>query len=134
MEEMRNDFIDCRKKIRRREYSMAEQAFQKGLSCIVMHDQDNVATLLKDCKKDEVITYIRDGKAFQLTLIQDIPFGHKVSITVIRQNEKVIKYGEVIGAATIEIPAGTHVHVHNIEGIRGRGDIGRGGGKEFANH
>ena len=113
---------------------MSELTFQKGFFSIVMHNRDNVATLLKDVKKDEVITYIKEKKAFQLTLIEDIPFGHKIAITAIRPNDEVIKYGEVIGAATLEIPAGAHVHVHNIEGLRGRGDKGRGGGKEIANH
>ena len=32
------------------------------------------------------------------------------------------KYGEVIGAATRDIRVGEHVHVHNVEGKRGRGD------------
>jgi altronate dehydratase small subunit len=34
----------------------------------------------------------------------------------------VIKYGETIGLATSDISPGEHVHVHNVEGQRGRGD------------
>ncbi|MGG1679805.1 UxaA family hydrolase [Neobacillus sp. NRS-1170] len=101
---------------------MAEQTFQEGLLCIVMHERDNVATLLKDVNKGEVITYIKGSESFQVTLIQDIKFGHKAAIAPIRPNEVVMKYGEAIGAAIVEIPIGAHVHVHNLEGIRGRGD------------
>jgi altronate dehydratase small subunit len=30
----------------------------------------------------------------------------------------VIKYGQVIGEAKAAIPAGAHVHVHNLRGLR----------------
>jgi altronate dehydratase small subunit len=36
--------------------------------------------------------------------------------------DDIMKYGEVIGAAVRSIRAGEHVHVHNLEGKRGRGD------------
>ena len=32
----------------------------------------------------------------------------------IRENERVFKYGEAIGRAVCDIPAGAHVHEHNI--------------------
>ena len=37
--------------------------------------------------------------------------------------ENILKYGEVIGRATKDIRAGTHAHIHNIESLRGRGDL-----------
>ena len=37
--------------------------------------------------------------------------------------EKILKYTEVIGQATKEICVGTHAHIHNIESLRGRGDL-----------
>ena len=39
----------------------------------------------------------------------------------------MIKYGETVGLATEDIGAGQHVHVHNVEGIKGRGDKIAGG-------
>ncbi|MBS4179383.1 UxaA family hydrolase [Lederbergia citrea] len=111
---------------------MSERTYQEGITSIVMDEKDNVATLLKDFKKGELLTYTKEGKTFEIALKQDINFGHKVAITNIHPHEEVIKYGEVIGASTIEIQIGEHVHVHNIEGIRGRGDK-KEGGKEHAN-
>jgi altronate dehydratase small subunit len=35
----------------------------------------------------------------------------------------ILKYGEVIGRATKNIASGTHAHIHNIESLRGRGDL-----------
>jgi altronate dehydratase small subunit len=54
---------------------------------------------------------------------QSIPFGHKLALTDIPTGTDILKYGEVMGRATQEIPAGAHAHIHNIESLRGRGDL-----------
>ena len=43
-----------------------------------------------------------------------VPIGHKVARTDIRPGDKILKYGAPIGVATADIPAGAHVHVHNV--------------------
>ncbi|MFJ5766152.1 UxaA family hydrolase [Lysinibacillus sp. NPDC093210] len=108
---------------------MAEMAYQQGITCIVMDEKDNVTTLLTDVKKGESVIYTKGNQTYELTLQQDVNFGHKVAIAPINKAEEIVKYGEVIGAATIAIQTGEHVHVHNIEGIRGRGDKSAGGVK-----
>ncbi len=40
--------------------------------------------------------------------------GHKYALCDIHAGEAVIKYGYPIGRATADIPAGTHVHSHNL--------------------
>jgi altronate dehydratase len=45
---------------------------------------------------------------------EPIPSGHKVAVAPIAAGEAVRRYGQVIGAATQPIPAGAHVHVHNL--------------------
>jgi altronate hydrolase len=49
-----------------------------------------------------------------ITLKQRINLGHKVAVHPIRKGEAVYKYGQVIGFAREDIPAGSHVHVHNV--------------------
>lgn len=39
--------------------------------------------------------------------------GHKVSLGDIEKGESILKYGQVIGSASRDIPAGSWVHVHN---------------------
>ena len=39
--------------------------------------------------------------------------GHKVATRPIPKGAPVIKFGQIIGYATDDIPAGAHVHVHN---------------------
>ena len=43
-----------------------------------------------------------------------VPLGHKIARTDIRAGDKILKYGAPIGMATADIPAGAHVHVHNV--------------------
>jgi len=46
--------------------------------------------------------------------IQVIPLGHKMAVANIAAGEPILKYGQVIGAATIDIAPGEHVHTHNL--------------------
>lgn len=93
-----------------------------GADALVVDEKDDVATLIRDGAAQETIKYWLSGKMQTVTLIDDIPFGHKVALRLVEIGTSVRKYGEVIGRATANIPTGAHVHVHNIEGIRGRGD------------
>lgn len=79
---------------------------------ILLHPADNVAVALKDLAASQQLT-LPSGQ--QLTLIDDIAFGHKVAVRAIRQGEKVLKYGLPIGSALRDIAAGEHVHVQNLK-------------------
>jgi len=81
--------------------------------CVVLDDRDNVATVVETLKKGEVV----EVGAKNITLLRDIPEGHKFTLTKIPKGRYVIKYGEWIGRATVEIPVGDHAHVHNVEDI-----------------
>jgi altronate dehydratase len=85
---------------------------------IVISDRDNVATALEALDAGQVIA----GPP-PFTVREAIPRGHKVSMRVIAAGESVIKYGNAIGVATMEIPTGAHVHTHNVASTRGRGDL-----------
>ncbi|HZG56265.1 UxaA family hydrolase [Paenibacillus sp.] len=95
---------------------------QAGADAIKMHANDHVATMLRDAKAGETLSFAFAGERLQVTLKEDVAFGHKVALVDIPEGTHVKKYGETIGRATASIPVGSHVHVHNIEGIRGRGD------------
>lgn len=43
-----------------------------------------------------------------------IPMGHKVCIKPIRAGQTIIRYGQIIGRARVDIAPGDHVHVHNV--------------------
>ncbi len=56
-----------------------------------------------------------DNVAVNVDSSISIPPGHKVALKEIRKGEPVIKYGQVIGIATIDIKEGEWVHSHNMK-------------------
>lgn len=89
---------------------------------IVMKASDNVATVLETLEAGTEAALEMEGRRVTVRVTERIPFGHKFATRDIRKGDIVLKYGEAIGVATKAIPAGSHVHVHNVESSRGRGD------------
>ncbi|MBQ0140200.1 MAG: UxaA family hydrolase [Kurthia sp.] len=81
---------------------------------------DNVATALQIFSAGDQVNLV-DGS--HLIINEEIEFGHKFALQHINKGDKVYKYGEVIGVAIRDIEMGEHVHTHNLEGTRGRGDL-----------
>ncbi len=92
------------------------------MKAIVMKPADNVCTVVETVESGTAVAVQSgDGKT-TITVVDKIPFGHKFALRAIKQGEAVKKYGETIGLATRDILPGEHVHVHNLESCRGRGD------------
>ncbi len=75
---------------------------------IRLHPDDNVVIALADlpagATPDGLDTALRDPA----------PRGHKIASRAIARGETVVRYGQIIGEATADIPAGAHVHSHNL--------------------
>jgi len=92
---------------------------QQQYKFVILNLADNVAVALDEIPENEKI-YISEDTF--LKIINKIEFGHKFSIKKINQGEPIVKYGEIIGRSSRVIEPGEHVHIHNVEGNRGRGD------------
>ena len=90
---------------------------------IVVDPKDNVATLLTDVEKNDLVQVKAGDKVREYKVLEKIQFGHKIALSTIDKGQDVVKYGEVIGRASEDIVKGRHVHVHNVESLRGRGDL-----------
>lgn len=90
-----------------------------GIRILIQRPEDNVATALSDLAAGESV----QAGGHRVTVRQPIPFGHKLALVPIPAGATVIKYGAPIGRATATIAPGEHVHVHNVESARGRGDL-----------
>jgi altronate dehydratase small subunit len=86
---------------------------------LVISERDNVATALDPLQAGERI----ETAGHSVVVREAIPSGHKVALTRIASGDVVVKYGSAIGTATADISPGSHVHVHNLAGARGRGDL-----------
>jgi altronate dehydratase len=86
---------------------------------LVISDRDNVATALEALEVGREL----DLNGLTLVVREAIPSGHKVALRTIPAGSPVMKYGSAIGLASADIPAGAHVHTHNVASSRGRGDL-----------
>lgn len=88
-------------------------------AALVMAPGDTVATALEDLpagRKFEV-----EGQRVELA--ESIEFGHKFALVAHAAGDEVRKYGEVVGMTSAAVRPGEHVHTHNCESARGRGDL-----------
>src|SRR5690606_16781257 len=70
---------------------------------IRIREQDHVATAITSLEPGDVaqITGVSNGET--IVVREAIPAGHKIALRPIAPEEEILKYGEVIGAATAPI-------------------------------
>ena len=81
---------------------------------LILHPSDNIAVCLTDLVAGDLI----EQDNFKISVLNNIPRGHKIASRDIAKSEGIIKYGERMGHAVTQIMMGEHVHVHNILGDR----------------
>ena len=79
------------------------------MKCIKIHEFDSVAVAVKSLKAGDTVTV----ETKEITLLNDIPAGHKFALKDIPENEDIIKYAYPIGHAKCDIKKGEHIHTHN---------------------
>jgi altronate hydrolase len=80
---------------------------------IRLHPQDSVA-IAKTNLQPGTILDLGEASPQQVRVRRFIPSGHKVALEDIAAGAVVRRYGQAIGFATQPIPAGEHVHTHNL--------------------
>lgn len=85
------------------------------LNAMIVEPQDNVVVAIEPITKGDTVTYTCQGETKTLTAVEDITIYHKLAARDITKGEPIVKYGEHIGLAAVDIKAGEHVHCHNLE-------------------
>ena len=67
---------------------------------------DNVAVALRTLKAQECLAGV--------LLLQEVPVGHKFALQDIVAGSDIVKYGNPIGHAKVDIKCGEWVHTHNV--------------------
>ena len=81
------------------------------MKTIKIHPSDNVAVILEDIVKGELVTV----EGFSVTAVEDIARGHKIALKKIEEGTPIVKYGNEIAIATRDIEVGEWVHTHNVK-------------------
>jgi len=85
---------------------------------IIVHDKDNVATLVVDVNAGEEICC----GFHSILALEMIRAGHKIALCDLLAATEVLKYGLPIGVASRLIRKGEWVHVHNVVSQRAKQD------------
>ena len=83
----------------------------KSSKLLRIHRDDNVVIVVRPIEAGERDRF--NGQDVLFT--QNIAIGHKVAAREIKRGEKIYKCGVPIGSATDVIPAGGHIHLHNLK-------------------
>jgi hypothetical protein len=76
-----------------------------------IHKNDNVLIVVGAVRPGD--RDVVDGR--EIVFSQPVAIGHKVAARLIAKGEKIFKCGVHIGSATQDIPAGAHIHLHNLQ-------------------
>lgn len=85
---------------------------------LIHHEKDEVGVVVvEEVQAAQVISgwSMETNETIEIKTLDPIPLGHKIALTDISKGSDVIKYGEVIGQAIADIPAGSHLHTHNTK-------------------
>jgi len=85
---------------------------------VAVHPNDEVATAMRELTAGNEAVVECGTERFEIRISTTIPRGHKLALEDLRAGAHVHKYGEVIGRLTDDVPAGGHVHVHNLRSLR----------------
>ena len=91
---------------------------------ILLHEaDDDVGVATMDLAAGAVVQALTlEGEPItKVELVDDVPLAHKVAVRPMDANQDVLEYGRAIGASTIAIPVGAHVHTHNLQSRRWSG-------------
>lgn len=89
----------------------------------VVNAADNVGTIVGDDAASNTEISIVGSVAAKIKVMQAVPYGHKIALQDLPARSPVLKYGVVIGSLLRSVNKGEHIHTHNMESLRGRGDL-----------
>lgn len=87
------------------------------INSILINNKDNVVTSLELIEKCSNVVYKNENQTLSIKAIDSVPSYHKIATKDISKGEYIYKYGEIIGAAIIDIKIGQHVSHLNIDSL-----------------
>lgn len=92
----------------------------RASAAFLAHRQgDDVAVAVADVGAGAAnVACLDTGAQFPVTVLAEIPLGHKVAVRDLADGEQVTEYGVTIGLTRRPVAAGELVHTHNLRSAR----------------
>ena len=78
---------------------------------VVLAEGDNVGIAVNEIGSGEAAC---SATGQEIPALEAIPLGHKIALRRIGKDEKIVRFGVPVGIATVDIPEGRLVHIHNV--------------------
>ncbi|SAK98139.1 UxaA family hydrolase [Caballeronia ptereochthonis] len=78
---------------------------------ILLSPEDNC--LIAAARLPQGETLMIEGE--RITLATTVELAHKVARRALSKDEKVLRYGAIIGHVNADVARGEHLHTHNVE-------------------
>lgn len=92
------------------------RAVRLGEVALRLHPEDDVAIMKTHVPAGTRVQLdSKDNGPVHVVVHRLVPSGHKLALHDIPQGAPIRRYGQVIGFASQPIPAGEHVHSHNLD-------------------
>ena len=92
---------------------------QVQLGVLVHSEGDDVGVAIRDLEAGEVLAgWLDTERRAPVTVIERVPFGHKVALEDIAEGAEVTEYAVRIGLSRQRIARGELVHTHNLRSAR----------------
>ncbi len=78
---------------------------------LVINPADNVGVAVEDILSGSSVIF---PDLHTLAAVNDIPYGHKVTLSDIAKGTEIVKYGHPIGRVNADLKKGEWVHLHNM--------------------
>ena len=79
------------------------------MKAIKVNEKDNVAVVIAPARKGEEL------EGFGITLLDDIPQGHKAALVPLKKGDAVTSYGVTLGYMMVDVQPGNWINEHMIE-------------------
>jgi (2R)-sulfolactate sulfo-lyase subunit alpha len=101
------------------EHRRAGTAPRVSAAFLAHRQGDDVAVAVTDVGAGEAnVACLDTGAQFPVSVLGEIPLGHKVALRDLADGEPVTEYGVTIGLTRQPVAAGELVHTHNLRSAR----------------
>src|SRR5262245_7481263 len=80
------------------------------IDAVFLHPDDNLCVAARNLPAGTEVN--AGGRTVKLT--GPVKMGHKIALSPIASGRRVLKYGQTIGFASVDIKPGDWVHTHNV--------------------
>lgn len=90
---------------------------REKVNSILLDPSDNVVVCVETLENGARAVYRTGDECKSVEVTQEVPVWHKIALRDLRAGDEIVRYGEVIGKCTEDIPCGGWVSHLNIRGI-----------------